>query len=74
VRDTGGQQVTLAVLATKLDYVIQGVQEIKNCVERQDKRIEALERIVDILKWVGGATAAILVALGIAWLRQVLGL
>ena len=69
-----GNRVTLAVLATKLDYVISSLAEIKQCVDIQDDRIEQLERAVGILKWIGGGVTAVLIAVIIATITNWLGL
>ena len=71
---TPNGRVTLAVLATKLDYLIQKVDKIDKQTGQDRKRLEKMEGAVTILKWVGGTIGAITVALAIAWLKQALGL
>jgi hypothetical protein len=79
--DTGNQRVTLAVLATKLDYVLESLKDIKACIDKQnlriqeqDERIEKLERVVVILKWGGAFISAILIGVGITAITKWLGL
>lgn len=72
--DTGNNRVTLAVLATKLDYVLADLHEIKTCIKSQDTRIEQLERVVGVLKWIGAGITTILIAIVIASIKSWLGL
>ena len=48
----------------------EGVKKI----DTLEKRVAKLEAAVSLLKWGGGIVSAILVALAIAYLRQILGL
>lgn len=66
--------MTLAVLATKLDYVLADLHEIKTCIKSQDTRIEQLERVVGVLKWIGAGITTILIAIVIASIKSWLGL
>jgi len=81
-------RVTLAILATKLDYVIAELAEFKGwCASRDQraeardkritdeaKRIDRVEETVRVIKWTAGVGTAILVALAIAAVKKALGL
>jgi len=82
--DTNGR-VTLAVLATKLDYLIQKVDGLCHLGDKRDERIGTLEkqqivttdriqRIERAVKWAGGVAASVIAALIIALVMQRLGL
>jgi len=78
--DNNGR-VTLAVLATKLDYVIAELAEFKAYCASNDKagkirdqRIDHVEGAIRVIQWIGGVAAAVLVALLIAVAKQALGL
>ena len=78
--DNNGR-VTLAVLATKLDYVIAELAEFKvycarndDAIRKRDKRIDHVENSVRVITYIGGVAAAVLVAILIAMAKQALGL
>ena len=66
-------KVTLAVLGTKLDYLIVQVKKVEDCVTTNKDRLDKVEGAVRILKWVGGTIGLISSALLIAWLKALLG-
>jgi len=66
--------VTLAVLGTKLDYVIDKVDKIDDQTRADRRRLDAMENTISVLKWLGGTMGAVVLALTISWLKQVLGL
>jgi len=66
-------KVTLAVLGTKLDYLIVQVKKVEDCVTTNKDRLDKVEGAVRILKWVGGTIGLISSALLIAWLKAMLG-
>ena len=71
---TSNGRVTLAVLGTKLDYLIDQVADICEASKERDKRIDKLERQAQVTAWIGGAGGAVLIAVSIAAIRQWLGL
>ena len=75
----------MAVLGTKLDYLIAQVSEICTHCKEQDARIDKLEaaellrqerreRWLNHLKWAGGITGAVIGAVIIAYVLAWLGL
>jgi hypothetical protein len=66
--------VTLAVLGTKLDYLIRTVDKMVLRLEDHQRRIDNIENTVRILKWVSGAAAAAGIALLIAWVKTILAI
>jgi len=79
--DDSNGRVTMAVLGTKLDYVQRSVDQIgrrlddicDQAVDR-DERLGKVENTLKVITWVGGAVAAILIAIATAWAKAVLGL
>ena len=67
-------RVTLAILGTKLDYLIERVDDVCEHCKEQDKRIDRLEKQAQMTAWIGGAGGAILIATAIAAIRAWLGL
>lgn len=72
--DSTNGRITLAVLAVKLDYLIQQVTQICERSEKQDERIDKLERQAQAVQWIGGFAGAVLIAVAIAAIKQWLGL
>ena len=72
--DDKNGRVTLAVLATKLDYVIAKVDSISQSCAARDKRIDKLEDTVHVVQWIGGVLGAIFIGVSIAWAKTMLGL
>jgi len=75
--DSGAQRVTLAVLATKLDYLIEKVSGMCQRFDSHETRIDKLEKssialggrmdqIGRGLAWVGGILAAVIAGVIIA--------
>lgn len=71
--ETGNGRVTLAVLATKLDYVIAQVDKIDKRTEEDGERIDRLEETVRILKWAGGILTVITISIVISAVKRWLG-
>ena len=66
--------VTLAVLGTKLDYLIRTVDKMVLRLEDHQRRIDSIENTVKILKWVSGVAATTGIALLIAWVKTILSI
>jgi len=66
-------KVTLAVLGTKLDYLIVQVKKVEDCVTTNKDRLDKVEDTIRILKWVGGTIGLVSSALLIGWLKALLG-
>jgi len=75
--DTNGR-ITLAVLATKLDYVIRQVDHIVLCGTVRDERINTLEDSVRGIQQINKVLITVLVGIaigmGVAWLKNHFGL
>lgn len=53
---------------------VEHCDEARNRDKEQDQRIEDLERVAQVVKWIGGGAAAVLIAILIAYLKQLTGL
>ena len=80
--DPSHERVTMAVLGTKLDYLIATVDRL---VLRQDaqherinilenKRIANIENTVRLLKWASAFVGTVAIALLVAWLKMILAI
>jgi len=67
-------RITLAVLSTKLDYLIRTVDQVVASVGKNRERLDAVEETVRILKWVSGTVGLVAVALLIAWIKTLLAI
>ena len=70
--DSGQQRVTLAVVAVKIDHLIESVQELVKRFDAHGVRIDALEKhaitcdgtlgnLQRTMRWVGGVLAGIII-------------
>ena len=71
--DSPNGKVTLAILGTKLDYLIDQVKSIERGVNANKDRLNKAEDAIRVLKWVGGTIGLVSSALLIAWLKTLLG-
>ena len=67
-------KVTVAVLASDLQYIKTKLDQICVRCEREDARIDNLERIAWVITGVAGLLSAILVPLAVSSIKMWLGL
>jgi len=71
---TNNGRTTIAILGVKLDYLIDKVDKIETMVGDDHADLSEVKQTIRILKWGGGTMGAVVLALAISWLKQVLGL
>lgn len=67
-------KITVAELAVDLKYIKDKLDQIYGHTERQDERIDKLERVAWVISGVGTLMAAILVPVAVAGIKKWLGL
>ena len=72
--DPSHERVTLAILATKLDYLIRTVDQVVVSQAQSRERLTDVEETVRILKWVSAFVGTVAVALLIAWVKTILSI